>query len=40
MDKLYWEEYYSKHAHDKGICINSSFSKFCKENFFKIKHLI
>jgi tellurite methyltransferase len=39
MDKLYWEEYYSKHAYDKEICINSSFAKFCEESFFQNKTL-
>jgi len=39
MDKLYWESYYSKHAFDKEICVNSSFSTFCANNFFQNEKL-
>ena len=39
MDKLYWENYYSKHAFDKEICVNSSFSTFCANNFFQNEKL-
>ena len=34
MDKTYWENYYQKHAHDKGISKSSSFAQFCLNKFF------
>jgi tellurite methyltransferase len=39
MDKEYWNNYYLKHAHDKGISKNSSFSEFCEKKYFFNKEL-
>ena len=34
MDKIYWNNYYLNHSHDKGIMMQSSFAEFCETNYF------
>ena len=39
MDKNYWNNYYRVHANNKNIVEQSSFAKFCLNNFFSKKNL-
>jgi len=34
MDREYWDNYYQKHAKDKGISGYSTFAEFCLQKFF------